>query len=248
MFERLARLGALHGIDFRWEGRSGNSRDSHKLILLAMEQDDASSSSSSPPSEPPTSTTTTTNNNNTAMTTNPLVLTYKQTKQERTITHLFASAFEQGQDLSSRAFLAGAAVTLGLVDSREEALAYLEQEADQDQEEHEAGRPRPGPGKRVDESSARARQIGMTAVPSYVVQGRWYVFLLHFPPPSLIASFCYSFFPVGTCYDGKGTWADRSWILTPGKLAGCREKMCGCGSLRRLGRRSWGGRVRREVA
>ncbi|KAK3303477.1 thioredoxin-like protein [Chaetomium strumarium] len=191
MFERLARLGALHGIDFRWEGKSGNSRDSHKLILLAMEQDDddtRSSSSPSPPGLEPTSTTatatttaTTTTTNNSTATTNPL-LTYKQTKQERTIAHLFASAFEQGQDLSSRAFLARAAVTLGLVGSEEEALAYLEQQADE--EDPEAGRRQPGSGtgparrglaKRVDESSARARQIGMTAVPSYVVQGRWQV-------------------------------------------------------------------------
>ncbi|AEO64091.1 uncharacterized protein THITE_2019398, partial [Thermothielavioides terrestris NRRL 8126] len=41
MLERFTRLGAEYGIDFRWGGKTGNTRDSHKLILLAMERDEA---------------------------------------------------------------------------------------------------------------------------------------------------------------------------------------------------------------
>ncbi|KAK4105196.1 DSBA oxidoreductase, partial [Parathielavia hyrcaniae] len=41
VLERLARFGAQYGIDFRWDGKSGNSRDAHKLVLLAMERDAA---------------------------------------------------------------------------------------------------------------------------------------------------------------------------------------------------------------
>ncbi|KAK0709717.1 DSBA-like thioredoxin domain-containing protein [Lasiosphaeria miniovina] len=41
IFERIAATGAEYGINFRWEGLTGNSRDSHKLILLAAEQDAA---------------------------------------------------------------------------------------------------------------------------------------------------------------------------------------------------------------
>ncbi|AEO58841.1 hypothetical protein MYCTH_2035523, partial [Thermothelomyces thermophilus ATCC 42464] len=38
---RIDQLGERYGISFRWEGRSGNTRDAHKLILLAMERDAA---------------------------------------------------------------------------------------------------------------------------------------------------------------------------------------------------------------
>ncbi|KAK4154352.1 DSBA-like thioredoxin domain-containing protein [Chaetomidium leptoderma] len=31
MLERLDLLGTQYGIDFRWEGKTGNSRDAHKL-------------------------------------------------------------------------------------------------------------------------------------------------------------------------------------------------------------------------
>ncbi|KAK4031156.1 DSBA-like thioredoxin domain-containing protein, partial [Parachaetomium inaequale] len=55
MLARLDRLGAQYGIDFKWEGKTGNSRDAHKLILLAMEQDAAAAATTpSPPEEPTT--------------------------------------------------------------------------------------------------------------------------------------------------------------------------------------------------
>ncbi|EAQ85143.1 predicted protein [Chaetomium globosum CBS 148.51] len=61
---RLTQLGAQYDIDFKWEGKTGNSRDAHKLILLAMERDAAAAAASqngsttheppSPSSPPPT--------------------------------------------------------------------------------------------------------------------------------------------------------------------------------------------------
>ncbi|KAK0708227.1 hypothetical protein B0H67DRAFT_454983, partial [Lasiosphaeris hirsuta] len=39
LFERVAKAGVPYGITFLWEGRTGSSHDSHKLILLAGDRD-----------------------------------------------------------------------------------------------------------------------------------------------------------------------------------------------------------------
>ncbi|KAL2017176.1 hypothetical protein VTK56DRAFT_2545 [Thermocarpiscus australiensis] len=194
IFERLGRLGAEHGITFNWEGKTGNSRDAHRLILLAQDQDTAaaaaafscppaaesesesepgkSPSSPPPPQQTPPKTT---------------------TKLDRTTTHLFAAHFEHKADISSRAFLARAAVALDLFATEAAAHAFfdLEQEQGHDDDDHhhhnnnsnndnnndgEDGEDEEEPyGAMVDASMARAQAIGVTAVPSYVVQGRWQV-------------------------------------------------------------------------
>jgi len=41
MHERLAGVGKEHGIDFRFGGRTGNTRNSHRLLNLALSKGDA---------------------------------------------------------------------------------------------------------------------------------------------------------------------------------------------------------------
>ncbi|KAG7286118.1 hypothetical protein NEMBOFW57_008421 [Staphylotrichum longicolle] len=195
MFDRLARLGAQYGIEFKWEGKTGSSRDAHKLMLLAMEKDAAAAAAaaalSSPlswtsPNSPPTpepATTTTTTTTTTPGTPQP---SYKSTHLHRTQTHLYTATFQHGHDISSRAFLARAAVELGLFPTEAAALAYLARD-DDDNNNNEtktngaepttttSTTTRRAPQCAVDAASARARQVGVSAVPSYVVQARWQV-------------------------------------------------------------------------
>jgi predicted DsbA family dithiol-disulfide isomerase len=65
--------------------------------------------------------------------------------------------------VSDRAVLARIAVDTGTVVDEAEVRAWLDNET--------SG----GPGKTVDNEVARARDIGITAVPSFVVQGRFRV-------------------------------------------------------------------------
>ncbi|KAK4252453.1 hypothetical protein C7999DRAFT_27191 [Corynascus novoguineensis] len=207
---RVNQLGEQYGIKFKWEGKMGNTRDAHKLVLLAMERDAAaaatgssssSASSFSPfaftqtnpsgtqPSNDQTATTTTTlihgtpnchynnSSNNSTNNSNRIsnIAHYNATLQKMTITRLFALTFQQGADISSRAVLAAAAVDLGLCATEAEALAYLSRGEGEGREGGGEEEGKWAPGKVVDESSARARQIGVRAVPSYVVQSRWQV-------------------------------------------------------------------------
>lgn len=74
---------------------------------------------------------------------------------------LFAGAFHRGCDVSDRAFLAEVALEAGLCGSEAEVLARL------DEESARAG---------ADALDRRAKEVvGITAVPSYVVQGRYRV-------------------------------------------------------------------------
>lgn len=71
-------------------------------------------------------------------------------------TALYRGAFEQGRDISDRLFLLEAAAQAGL--DRDEVLAWLDGE--------EARR-------LADGLNRRAREVGIVAVPSFVVQGRY---------------------------------------------------------------------------
>ncbi|KAK3333936.1 thioredoxin [Cercophora scortea] len=141
VFERLQTAGAAHGITFRWEGKTGNTLDSHKLIMLAAAQPD-------------------------------------RTKQDATIDALYRGAFEEGQDPSDRGFLVHTALKLGLASREEEVLDWLDGEEAMRMVAESGSRP--GEAEAAFEA-ARAAARGkpgvdhITAVPSYVVQGRFRV-------------------------------------------------------------------------
>lgn len=74
---------------------------------------------------------------------------------------LFRGAFDRGRDVSDRAFLAEVALEVGLCGSEEEVLARLDDA---------------GARAEADALDRRAKEaVGITAVPSYVVQGRYRV-------------------------------------------------------------------------
>lgn len=74
---------------------------------------------------------------------------------------LFHGAFHRGRDVSDRAFLAEVALEVGLCGSEDEVLARLDEE---------------GVRSEADALDRRAKEVvGITAVPSYVVQGRYRV-------------------------------------------------------------------------
>lgn len=73
---------------------------------------------------------------------------------------IFKGAFEDGKDISDRQFLAQGAMEAGVVESEDEAIACMDSEE---------------MGRRVDVESASGRRREIEAVPSYLVQGRYYV-------------------------------------------------------------------------
>lgn len=74
---------------------------------------------------------------------------------------LFRGAFDRGRDVSDRVFLAEVALEVGLCGSEEEVLAHLDDA---------------GARAEADALDRRAKEaVGITAVPSYVVQGRYRV-------------------------------------------------------------------------
>lgn len=79
-----------------------------------------------------------------------------QTVLRQLQTVLFRGAFEEGRDISDRAFLLEAAEQAGLVE--EEVRGWLDCEEAQ---------------TLVDGMNRRAREAGIVAVPSFVVQGRY---------------------------------------------------------------------------
>lgn len=121
---RIKRDGRALGLDLSFEGKVGNTRDSHLLLLLAQRQ--------------------------------------SQAHLQRLESVLFRGAFEEGQDISDRRFLLAAAREAGLCEGDEEdVLAWLD--------DAEAIR-------MVDELERRTKsEVGIVAVPSFVVQGRYSV-------------------------------------------------------------------------
>ncbi|KAH8897070.1 thioredoxin-like protein, partial [Thozetella sp. PMI_491] len=108
-FERLSKLAMEYGFEFEWNGMTGNTHDSHKLILLAMDQDAAADQhhqqtlgSQSPPPHG------------------------VDTRQDAVVMALFRGAFEQGRDISDRGFLVEVALQLGLLPDDATVLAWLD--------------------------------------------------------------------------------------------------------------------------
>lgn len=153
-FDRLAAMAADYGIEFEWEGTTGNSRDSHKLILLAMDQDIASQAGKSAMSfgHPAPS--------SYASPAAAAIPHSPHTQQNAVIEQLSRGMFEQGRDVSDRGFLVEVALELGLAANEAEVLAWL------DGAEANA---------RVDAEVTKARAIGINGVPTFVVNGRYRV-------------------------------------------------------------------------
>lgn len=169
---RVAAAGAPYGLTFLWSGRTGSTRDSHKLLLLAGDLDanlpppsndhPLPIATTNYPADPrPESSPSTTFPPATTPWLTPKPSTTPKTRQESLLTSLFAATLSHGQDVSSRAFLVPLAVAHGLAADAAAVEAYLDSDA---------------AAERVEREAAAARQVaGVTAVPSYVVNGRYRV-------------------------------------------------------------------------
>ncbi|KAI0592850.1 thioredoxin-like protein [Biscogniauxia sp. FL1348] len=118
LFETWSRLGSTLGINFSWRGRTGNTRDSHKLLRYALERTPTTTPSTdliqrqrrqaTPPRTkiaPPSTTT----SKSAAPCRGPAL-------QMRLLDALFKGYFEHDHDVSDRGFLVevGAAVGAGV--------------------------------------------------------------------------------------------------------------------------------------
>lgn len=208
VLDRMDRTGASYGLRFNWEGRTGSSRDSHKLILLAAEQDAAasaaatissfsstSSSITAPAADNPSSNVAPPNdemeknlspsprascppipgpgryhnrNDTSHQPPSPMEIDAPNpfsspNPKMRTLLHaLLLHALTLGADISSRkTLLVPLALSHGLASSETDLLAQLDS---------------PELNARVDAEMVRARrEVGVMAVPSYVVNGRYRV-------------------------------------------------------------------------
>lgn len=118
MFEREAAVGRDVGINFKFGGKTGNTRDSHRLIQLGKAK-------------------------------GPDV-------QTRVVEELFASYFENEEDITSHAVLEEAAVKAGL--EREEVKAWLGSDKG---------------GKEVDREVRQAQAKNISGVPNFTLQGKY---------------------------------------------------------------------------
>ncbi|KAK3381355.1 thioredoxin-like protein [Podospora didyma] len=205
IFSRLDVAGAEHGIEFRWEGTSGNSRASHRLILLAAERDAAAAAAASSCSLTSSASTTTTSAakccSSASTTTKPSSISGSNGTSSATgsriqnavIEAIFHGSFTMGEDASSPAFLASVATANGLFLTEAEALGWLSSSSsspilseiittinttgpDTATAATEKEKAELSSAVAVDAESARARlELGISAVPSYVVQGRYRV-------------------------------------------------------------------------
>lgn len=138
-----------------WDGVCGNTRDSHVLLLMAQEQQrrrllqeqkHAGEGEESDDDDGDDYSGGSSNNNN--------ILRATQDA-------LFHGVFNDGRDVSDRDFLAEVALEVGLCESEEELVAALDD---------------PAARAEADAMDRAAKKVfGVTAVPSYVVQGRYKV-------------------------------------------------------------------------
>lgn len=134
------------GLSINWDGLCGNTRDSHVLLLLAQELQQQQQQQHRQQQEGGGDSNSSNNNNN----------LLRETQDA-----LFHGAFHRARDVSDRAFLAEVALEVGLCGSEDEVLARLDEE---------------GVRTEADALDRRAKEVvGITAVPSYVVQGRYRV-------------------------------------------------------------------------
>lgn len=141
--ERVDKGAAALGLSLNWDGLCGNTRDSHVLLLLAQEVQQQQQEQVQQDQQQ--------RREDGGGDDNNLLL--------KTQDALFQGAFHDGRDISDRAFLAEVALEAGLCGSEEEVLTRLDDE---------------GARARADALDRRAKEVvGITAVPSYVVQGRY---------------------------------------------------------------------------
>lgn len=153
--EAWTRQGAEIGINFDWDGgRTGNSRDSHKLLRLALEANPSTYRSSSftkafgfaRPSDVPSSP---------SVSSTDSKARGPQT-QMRLVEHIYKGYFEDNRDLSDRAWLLELGTSLTSIPAAEIQACLESEEWDQ----------------AIDRLSDRNRQE-FNAVPVFVMQGRF---------------------------------------------------------------------------
>jgi len=118
IFDKLSAVGKEVGINFKFGGKSGNTRDSHRLIQLGK-------------------------------TKGPEV-------QTKVVEALFASYFENEEDITSHEVLEAAGVKAGL--EREEVREWLTSDKG---------------GKEVDKEVLEAQMNNVTGVPNFTLQGMY---------------------------------------------------------------------------
>lgn len=143
--ERVDKGAAALGMSINWTGLCGNTRDSHVLLLLAQELQQQHQQRERRGEDGGDEY----NNKN------------SQNLLRDTQDALFQGAFHRGRDVSDRAFLAEVALDAGLCGSEEEVLVRLDDE---------------GARAGADALDRRSKEVvGIAAVPSYIVQGRYRV-------------------------------------------------------------------------
>src|SRR3569833_1294091 len=180
-------------LTIKWTGRTGNTKASHRLLRLARNKDMAATSSASSSSPSPKSPTTAGRTQTTAIPTpsssfssqppsspplsirdllspapeeeeeeerrTAVAASLLATHQNRFLATIFEGQFAHERDVADEAFLVAAATAAGLAPSEARARAAL---AD----------PALAAAADADERAAR-HDVGITASPSYIVQGRY---------------------------------------------------------------------------
>ncbi|KAI3398978.1 hypothetical protein diail_8005 [Diaporthe ilicicola] len=152
-YERVNQRAAALGLSVNWDGVCGNTRDSHVLLLLAQKLQQQQQQQQQQDEEDEAEDGKGTDGAHRGRRNNNLVRAAQDA--------LFHGAFHGGRDISDRGFLVEVALEVGLCASKEEVMAHLDRE--------EARAEADG----LDRSAKEV--IGITAVPSYVVQGRYRV-------------------------------------------------------------------------
>ncbi|KAJ0109882.1 dsba oxidoreductase [Diaporthe amygdali] len=141
--ERVNNSAAALGLSINWDGICGNTRDSHVLLLLAQKLQQQQDEEGEEEE----------GGDSTA------AHKARDNLLRDTQDTLFYGAFDRGQDISNRGFLVKVALEAGLCESEEELLAHLDNKEARDE---------------ADGLDSYAKEVvGITAVPSYVVQGRY---------------------------------------------------------------------------
>ncbi|KAI1496696.1 thioredoxin-like protein [Biscogniauxia marginata] len=157
LFETWTRLGATVGIGFSWRGRTGNTRDSHKLLRFALESIPTTMPSTKfaqqPQQRAATSPTTMTN-----ATTETSSLRRGPALQMRLLEAIFRGYFEYDRDVSDQGFLVEVGTSVGAgVFTATDVREVLESE---------------NWGLAIDILSAKARaRLKVDAVPTVIVNG-----------------------------------------------------------------------------
>ncbi|KAL1867260.1 hypothetical protein Daus18300_006379 [Diaporthe australafricana] len=150
-YERVNKGAAALGLSVNWDGLCGNTRDSHILLLLAQKLQQQQEEESDSEMEEGDEYETGANG----------VHGGRDSLLRDAQNALFHGAFQSARDISDRRFLVEVALEVGLCASEEEVLEHL------DSSEARA---------EADGLDRSAKELlGIAAVPSYVVQGRYRV-------------------------------------------------------------------------